>query len=121
MEKMRIRNKNSKLSLESKILLAGLALLVIVGLGAATRAALKNTDNENKSISGQMSFFDPFALRTITLAAGSGSAVRISSGSRSRPAIRTPLPQPTGFDWVPVVWVPKRKPLRTPLKPASGS
>jgi len=119
MEEMRIRNKNSKLSLESKILLAGLALLVIVGLGAASRAALENTDSRNEPLFGQMSFFDPFALRTITLAAGSGSAVRISSGSRSRPAIRTPLPQPSNFNWAPIVWVPIRPPLRTPLKPAS--
>jgi hypothetical protein len=121
MEDMRIRNKNSKLSLKSKILLAGLALLVIVGLGAATRAALENADNRNEPSFGQMTFFDPFALTRVTLPAGSGSAVRISSGSRSRPAIRTPLPQPSNFNWTPIVWVPIRPPLRSPLKPRPGS
>lgn len=120
MKDVRIRNKNSKLSLKSKILLVGLALVVIVGLGAATRAALENTDNRNEPLFGQMSFFDPFALRTVTLPAGSGSAVRILTGGTSRPAIRTPLPQPSNFNWTPVVWVPIRPPLRTPLRPASG-
>lgn len=119
MEEMWIRNKNSKLSPESKILLAGLALLVVVGLGAATRAALENADNRNEPLFGQMSFFDPFALRTVTLPAGSSSTVRTLSGGTSRPAIRTPLPQPSNFNWTPVVWVPIRPRLRTPLKPAS--
>ena len=120
MENVWIRNKKSKLSLKSKILLGGLALVVIAGLGAATQAALENTDNRNEQLFGQMSFFDPFMLRTITLPAGSSSAVHIFSGaiSRSRPAIRTPLPQLSSGDWEPVVWVPIRPDVRTPVKPA---
>lgn len=121
MENVWIRNKKSKLSLKSKILLGGLALVVIAGLGAATQAALENTDNRNEQLFGQMSFFDPFALRTITLPAQSSPAVRILTGaiSRSRPAIRTPLPQLSSGDWTEIVWVPIRPPLRTRVRPAS--
>ena len=118
MEDMCIRNKKSKLSLKSKILLGGLALVVIVGLVAVTRAASENTDNENKPLFGQMSFFDPFTLRTITLSAQSSSAVRIFSGAiGGRPAIRTPLPQPSS--WTPIVWIPIRPPVRSRVRPAS--
>ena len=117
MEDVRIRNKKSRLSLKSKILLGGLALAVIVALGAATQAASGNTDNENKPLFGQMSYFDPFALRTISLPAESNSAVRILSVGTSRPAIRAPLPQPLNFSWVPIVWVPLRPPVRTPVRP----
>ena len=117
MEDVRIRNKKRRLSLKPKVLLAGFVLAVIVALGAATQAASDNTDNENRPLFGQMSYFDPFALRTITLPAESNAAVRILSGGTSRPAIRTPLPQPTNFGWVPIVWVPIRPPVRTPLKP----
>lgn len=119
MENVRIRNKKSKLSLKSKILLGGLALAVIVALGTVTRAASENTDNENKPLFGQMSFFDPFMLRTITLPAGSSSAVRILSGAISRPAIRTPLPRLSSVDWTEIVWVPLRPPVRTRVRPAS--
>lgn len=117
MEDMCIRNRKSKLSLKSKILLGGLALVVIVGLVAATRAASENTDNENKPLFGRMSFFDPFTLRTITLSAQSSSAVRIFSGaiSRGRPAIRTPLTQPSS--WTPIVWIPLRPPVRSRVRP----
>ena len=119
MEDVRIRNKKSKLSLKSKILLGVLALAVIVGLGSAVYGASDNTNNENKPLFGQMSFFDPFMLRTITLPAGSSSAVRILSGAISRPAIRTPLPRLSSVDWEPIAWVPIRKPLRTRIRPAS--
>lgn len=120
MENVWIRNKKSKLSLYSKIVLGTLALAVIVGLGAATQAASDNTDNRNEQLFGQMSFFDPFALRTITLPAGSSSTVRILSGtiSRSRPAIRTPLPQLSNEDWTEIIWLPIRPPVRTRVRPA---
>jgi len=113
---MRIRNKKGRLSLKHKILLAGFVLAVIVALGTVIHAASGNTDNEDKPLFGQMSYFDPFALRTITLPAESISAVRILSVGTSRPAIRTPLPQPPS-GWQPIVWVPIRPPLRTPLRP----
>ncbi len=121
MENVWIRNKKSKLSLKSKILLVGLALVVIAGLGAATQAALENTDNENMPLFGRMSFFDPFALRRITLAAGRSYAMRTLSGGTSRAAIQTPLPQPSNFNWV-RIWVPiPRPPLRSRPMPRPGT
>ena len=117
MEEVRIRNKKGRLRLKTKIMLAGFVLAVIVALGTVIQAASDNTDNEDKPLFGPMSYFDPFALRTITLPAEGNSAARILSVGTSRPAIRTPLPQPTNFSWVPIVWVPIRPPLRTPLRP----
>jgi len=117
MEEVRIRNKKRRLNLKSKILLAGLVLAVIVALGTAAQAASDNTDNENKPLFGPMSYFDPFALRTISLPAESNSAVRVLSVGTSRPAVRTPLPQPANFNWQQIIWVPLRPPLRTPLRP----
>ena len=103
MKEMCVRNKKNKLSLYPEIILGTLA--VIVALSSAAYAALDNTDNENKPLSGQMRLFDPFALRTITPVTGSSSNPAISnSGIRLspvripfRPALRSPYRPP----WVP--------------------
>ena len=101
MKEMCVRDKKSKLSLYSMIVLGTLALVVIAALSSAAYAALDNTDNENKPLSGQMVLFDPFTLRTITPVAETSSGTVILSSD---------IPQPQ-------IWIPSRPPLRSPYRP----
>jgi len=100
---MWVRNKKSKFSLKSKILLGALTLVVMVGLGTAVRAASDNADNENALLFGQMSFFDPFTLRSTGVSvtqseseSNVGSAVLLGDPVRIpfRPALRSPFRPP---------------------------
>ncbi len=99
MKKTCMRNKKSKLSFNSEILLGALALVVIVGLGSAVYAASDNTDNNTTFSRG--SLFNPFTLRTVTPVTGSSSSPVILSGPTTRPPI----------------WVPFRPALRSPFRP----
>jgi len=99
MKNMWLRNKKSKLSLNSEILLGALALAFIVGLGSAAYAASDNTDNN--AIFSRGSLFNPFTLRTVTPVTGSSSSPVILSGPTTRPPI----------------WIPYRPAVRTPIRP----
>ena len=99
MKEVCVRNKKSKLSLYSKILLGTLPLAVIVGLGGAAYAASDNTNNNTTFSRG--SLFNPFTLGTITPVTGSSLSPVILSGPATRPPI----------------WIPYRPALRTPFRP----
>lgn len=103
MKEMCVRNKKSKLSLYSKIALGTLAFMVTVGFSSAAYAALNNTDNKIKLLSGRMRFFDPFTLMTITPVTESSSSPVILS-----PGIAQAQPP---------IWIPFRPPLRSPYRP----
>lgn len=107
-----VRNKKSKLSLNSEILLGALALVVIVGLGSAVYAASDNTDDNTTFL------FDPFMLRTITSVTGSSSSPVILSGPANRPPIWIPFRPSLRSPFRPP-WVP-RKPSWPPPGPPSG-
>ena len=88
MKNVWLRNKKSKLSLYSKILLGTLALAVIVGLGSAAYGASDNTDNKtNVLLLKPMDIFNPFTLITLK----STRVTVTQSESESEPSLDTLL------------------------------
>lgn len=104
MKEMCVRNKKSKLSLYSIIGLGTLA--VIVALGSAAYAALDNTDNKDKPLSGQMVLIDPFTLTTITPVTETSSSTVILSSDILQPQIWIPSSRPSKRSPYQPPWVP---------------
>lgn len=99
MKDVSVRNKGNKLSLRSKILLGALALAVIAVLGTVVRAA------QDEVLFNQVSFFNPFTLRTIVSVAQSDSGTIILD-EPIRISGRPPLRSAARPEWVP----PRGKP-----------
>jgi len=108
MKDMWVRNKKSKFSLKSKILLAALSLVIIAALGTAAQAAvnrnsyLLGTDAANSALA-----FDPFnpnAFSGSFFFSGLG-ATDSSTGSFTVLASRPPIR------------IPYRPALRSPFRP----
>jgi hypothetical protein len=68
--------RSFKLSLDSEVMLAALALTAIVALGTTAYAA--SDDEPERLLPGQMSFFDPFSLTTVYVRQSSSSIVTLS-------------------------------------------
>jgi hypothetical protein len=103
-----VRNKRSKLSSKSKILLEGLTLLVIVGVGTVARAASDNTDQKPDELLVQkIGILDPFTLRTNEV------TVRVKN-------VTNPPPDPM-LQYLLFVGVKERPEIRIPFRPAIRS
>ena len=116
MKDLWLRNKRSKLSLESKILLEVLVLMVVVALCIAEPATLDNLDNDNNidnnAIFSQEGFIDPFTLRTmrtIVSVTENSSGTVILGGPTTRHAIWIPFRPPVWSPFRPP-WVPGKSP-----------
>ncbi len=104
-----LRSNKSKFSVKSKILLllGALILAVMVGLGAAPHAASEQTDNKtDEMLSGQTSFFDPFALNTIAPVTEVSSSTGVLTDPETRPSIRIPLRPTTRGSFRPPLVLP---------------
>jgi len=108
MKGMWMRNKKSKVSLNSKVLLGALALVVIVGLGSAAYAASDN--KSDKLLSGQMSTFDPFTLKSTRV-----TVTRSGSENESDPGLDILLAEMKYVS--PAIRIPYRPALRSPFRP----
>jgi len=105
MKDLWLRNKRSKFSLEYRILLVVLVLMVIVALCIAEHTASDNSDNtDNNAIFSQEGFIDPFTLRTIVPVMGSSSGTVILGGLTTRST----------------TWIPFRPPVRKPVSASLG-
>lgn len=114
MKNVWLRNKKSKLSLYSKILLGTLALAVIVGLGSAAYGASDNTDNKtNVLLLKPMDIFNPFTL--ITLKSTRVTVTRSESKNESDPGLDILLA--ARLFARPPIRIPYRPALRSPYKP----
>ena len=67
MRKMWNRNGKHKVDLKTRVLLGALVLAVVVGFGAGPYPAQAQTPNDPAP--GQIKFFDPFMLTTMSVAA----------------------------------------------------
>ena len=81
--------RKNKLILRTKIFLGALVLLVVVYNSTVSNAVLENDSDE--LLTGQMSFFDPFTLRTIEPVAENISEMPISGSVVTLPPIRIPI------------------------------
>ena len=112
MKNVWLRNKKSKLSLNSKILLGTLALAVIVGLGSAAYGASDNTDNKtNVLLLKQMGIFDPFTLKSTRV-----TVTRSESENESDPGLDILLLAEVKYV-SPAIRIPYRPVLRSPFRP----
>ncbi len=75
--------------LRTKIFLGALFLLVVVYISIVSYAVLENDSDE--PLTGQMSFFDPFTLRTIDPVAENTSGLPVSGSVITLPPIRIPI------------------------------
>ena len=80
--------RENKLILKTKIFLGALVLLVVVYISSISYAVLD--DDSDEPLTMQMSFFDPFTLRTIELVAENTSGLPVSGGVITLPPIRIP-------------------------------
>lgn len=105
-----IRGGKSKIGIVSKMLLVAAALMIVVGLGTATRAEAVSSNATKKLLLGEMSLFNPFTLQSTSISAAesesgtegdSGLMLLLGAGTKSRPPIR----------------IPYRPPLRSPFRP----
>ena len=111
MKNVWLRNKKSKLSLNSEILLGALALAVIVGLGSAAYGASDNTDNKtNELLLKQMGIFDPFTLKSTRV-----PVTRSESENESDPGLGILLAEMIYVS--PAIRIPYRPALRSPFRP----
>lgn len=111
MKKICVRNKKSKLSLNSEILLGALALAFIVGLGSAVYAASDNTDNKtNGLLLKQMGIFNPFTLKSTRV-----PVTRSESKNESDPGLDILLAEMIYVR--PAIQIPYRPALRSPFRP----
>jgi len=104
-----LRSNKSKFSFKSKILLllGALVLAVMVGFGAAPHAASEKTDNKaDEMLSSQTSFFDPFALNTITPVMEGSSSTGVLTDPETRPPIHIPLRPATRGSFRPPLVLP---------------
>jgi len=77
------------LILKTKIFLGALVLLVVVYISTISYAVLD--DDSDEPLTGQMSFFDPFTLRTIEPVAENTSRLPVSGSVITLPPIRIPF------------------------------
>jgi len=91
------------LILRTKIFLGALGLLIVVYISAISYAVLN--DDSDELLTGQMSFFDPFTLRTIGPVAENISEMPISGSAITLPPIRIPI----------------RPAMRSPFRPSWAS
>ena len=111
MKNVWLRNKKSKLNLNSKILLGALALAVIVGLGSAAYGASDNTDNKtNVLLLKPMGIFDPFTLKSTRV-----NVTRSESENESDPGLDILLAEMKYVS--PAIRIPYRPALRSPFRP----
>lgn len=89
--------------LKTKIFLGALVLLVVVYISSVSYAVLD--DDSDEPFTRQMSFFDPFTLRTIGLVTDNTSGLPVSGGVITLPPIRIPV----------------RPAMRSPFRPARAS
>ncbi|NQT00577.1 MAG: hypothetical protein HQ580_00995 [Planctomycetes bacterium] len=108
MSDMCMKNQESKLRcFKSKILLGALALaVIIIGLGTVANAASDN--KSDKLLSGQMSTFDPFTLKSTRVAV-------TRSENESDPGLDILLAEMIYVS--PAIRIPYRPALRTPFRP----
>ena len=106
-----LRNKKSKLSLNSEILLGALVLVVIVGLGSAAYGASDNTDNKtNGLLLKQMGIFNPFTLKSTRV-----TVTRSESENESDPGLDILLAKMIYVSST--IQIPYRPALRSPFRP----
>jgi len=87
--KKKLMWRKNKLILKTKIFLGALVLLVVVYISTISYAVLN--DDSDKSLTGQMSFFDPFTLRTIKPVVENTSGLPVSGSVITLPPIRIPF------------------------------
>ena len=110
MSDMCMKNQESKLRcFKSKILLGALALaVIIIGLGTVANAASDN--KSDKLLSGQMSTFDPFTLKSTRV-----TVTRSENKNESDPGLDILLAEMIYVS--PAIRIPYRPALRTPFRP----
>jgi hypothetical protein len=77
------------LILRTKIFLGALVLLIVVYISTISYAV--SNDDSDELLTGRMSFFDPFTLRTVTPVAEHMSEMPISGSVITLPPIRIPI------------------------------
>ncbi|MFC1795396.1 hypothetical protein ACFL3Q_17645 [Planctomycetota bacterium] len=73
----------------TKIFLGALVLLIVVYISTISYAVLD--DDSDEPLTGQMSFFDPFTLRTIEPVEENISGLPVSGSVITLPPIRIPI------------------------------
>jgi len=122
MKKMWNRNGKHKAGLETRVLLGALVLAVVVGFGAGLSTAQAQTPKEPPP--GQIKFFDPFRLTTISVPAPRVlPATARSGGSAAAPlpvGLTESNPGVVASGGVVVqspVLIPVRPEIRSPYRP----
>ena len=116
MKKIRTQSRKDKSHVETRILLAVLVIVVIVGLGATTYTA--SGAERDRLPPGRMRYFDPFRLTTIYLDVPESAPM---TGIASAPETES-SPRVMGAGAVPVytsgpIMIPYRPPIRSPFRP----
>jgi len=114
------QSKKGRSRFEARILLAVLATVVIVGLGATTYTA--SGAERDRLPSGRTRYFDPFSLTTIYLdvlesapMAGIASAPETESSPRVMPA--RPISVNDNNNGRRPIFIPGRPPIRSHFRP----
>jgi len=87
--KKKLMWRKNKLILKTKIFLGALVLLIVVYISTISYAVLN--DDSDEPLAGQMSFFDPFTLRTIEPVSENTSGLPVSGSVITLPPIRIPI------------------------------